>query len=94
MLGFMNERLIPGNTTVYEGDNVELICETKRVPSWYYNGSIIKNSKFANMVHYQSYNRIIIMRVQHKFKGIYTCIGTDNKDQYFSAEMYLHIIGS
>jgi len=46
------------------------------------------------MVHYQSYNRIIIMRVQHKFKGIYTCIGTDNKDQYFSAEMYLHIIGS
>jgi len=91
--GILDEKLFPGNITVYEGDNVELICETERVPSWYHNRNKIALHK-SKYYYYPSYNKLLILRVRMESEGLYTCKGFSRYDVVFSTRMYLHIEGT
>jgi len=77
--------------TAYEGDNVKLTCQSKRVPVWYYEHE--KISIYSNKITHPSYNQLVLVRVEKSREGLYSCKGTSEVNFRFNAEMYLHILG-
>ena len=88
----MNERMLPGNTSIYEGDSVEFICHTKIVALWFYQDVEMGNVK-SSLIRFPSYNRLLMMNVPQDIEGMYRCKGMNEDGSAFTAEMYLHVIG-
>jgi len=88
---YMNERILPGDTTMYEYNNVEIICQTSTVPRWFFNKKKIGYDN--KLVVFPSYNTLLLLRVPQSYGGVYSCLGSTESGTTFQAEMQLFVKG-
>lgn len=74
------------------GTDVELTCMTKRIPRWFFNGTLPLD-KFSN-TYRPAYNKIVICDLNEKDTGKYKCVGSVEDDDRFHAEMQLFVTGT
>lgn len=86
-----NDGIIPRSLHMVPGDNLNLVCLTKYLPTWYFNNLFLHETYFT--IHRPSYNKLVVYNVTEKNGGLYKCLGSTQKNLSFVAETEVFVSG-